>query len=74
MKDGPFSTDFEREYELAKREGDRHFGSECKHEKVVQGRCAKCGREIFQPHTVDSGVGLIVYRSSAWLWWPCVRL
>jgi hypothetical protein len=33
-------------YELAKREGDRRFGSECKHEETKDGVCLNCFRAV----------------------------
>ena len=41
-----FHPTFEEEYELAKRIGDKRFGSECKHEQVVNGRCKQCLRKV----------------------------
>ena len=31
---------------LAKRIGDKGFGSECKHEEVVNGHCKQCLRKV----------------------------
>ena len=33
-------------YFLARKEGDRRFGSECKHEKTKNGHCLKCLRKV----------------------------
>jgi hypothetical protein len=33
-------------YALAKSEGDRRFGSECKHENVKGGKCLNCLRGV----------------------------
>jgi hypothetical protein len=33
-------------YELAKRDGDRRFGSECRHEQVRNGKCLNCLRAV----------------------------
>ena len=33
-------------YELALREGNRRFGSPCRHEKVKGGKCVKCLRRV----------------------------
>jgi len=33
-------------YELALREGNRRFGSACKHEKTKNGHCVKCLRKV----------------------------
>lgn len=33
-------------YELARKEGDRRFGSECKHERAENGRCVNCLRRV----------------------------
>ena len=33
-------------YELAKSEGDKRFGSECKHESVKNGTCKNCLRKV----------------------------
>jgi len=41
-----FNPTFDEQYELARRIGDRRFGSECEHESVVNGRCAKCQRRV----------------------------
>jgi len=42
----PFKPTFKEEYELAIREGDRRFGSECKHERTRNGRCVRCFRVV----------------------------
>ena len=42
----PFKPTFREEYEMALREGDRRFGSECKHEHVKNGRCTQCLRVV----------------------------
>jgi hypothetical protein len=34
------------QYELARKEGDRRFGSNCKHPKPKNGRCPACCRKI----------------------------
>ena len=34
------------EYELARRIGDKRFGSECKHNIVINGRCVNCQRSV----------------------------
>lgn len=41
-----FNPTFEEEYELAKSEGDKRFGSECKHENVKNGYCTNCLRKV----------------------------
>ena len=41
-----FNPTFEQEYELALREGNRRFGSECQHERTKRGRCLKCWRRV----------------------------
>lgn len=33
-------------YEVMHEQGKKRFGSECKHEKVVKGRCANCLRRV----------------------------
>lgn len=33
-------------YELALREGNRRFGSECKHKRVRGGKCLDCLRTV----------------------------
>ncbi len=33
-------------YELMHEQGKKRFGSECKHEKVVKGRCSNCLRKV----------------------------
>lgn len=37
---------FARDYEHARREGDRRFGSECQHLHTIAGTCADCGRKV----------------------------
>jgi hypothetical protein len=44
--DDPKSEAFKAAYVLAKKEGDKRFGSECKHEIVKGGRCWKCCRLV----------------------------
>ena len=34
-------------YELALREGNKRFGSECKHEKIRGGKCLNCLRKVW---------------------------
>lgn len=41
-----FRPTFAEEYELAVQEGNKRFGSECKHEKVSKGRCLNCLRKV----------------------------
>jgi hypothetical protein len=38
-------SDFRTQYELAKREGDKRFGSPCNHEQTRNGQCMKCLRK-----------------------------
>ena len=45
MKD-PFKYTDRDLYELMDKQGKERFGSECKHEKVIKGRCAKCLRKV----------------------------
>lgn len=33
-------------YDLMHRQGKERFGSDCRHEKVVKGRCANCLRKV----------------------------
>lgn len=42
----PFDKSFKAQYELALKEGNRRFGSECKHENVYSGRCCNCLRRV----------------------------
>lgn len=42
----PFKSDFNTQYELAKEQGDKRFGSECKHVHTRNGRCLKCLRKV----------------------------
>jgi len=35
-----------REYELARKAGDKRFRSECRHERVSGGRCLDCWRKV----------------------------
>jgi len=39
---------FAEQYELAKRIGDRRFGSACKHEHIKNGRCQDCLRKVVE--------------------------
>lgn len=34
------------EYEVARREGERRFGSDCRHEATEAGRCKQCLRKV----------------------------
>jgi len=34
------------QYELARRVGDKRFGSACKHKRVRNGRCLECYRSV----------------------------
>ena len=43
-----FTDDFNTQYALAKRQGDKRFGSECKHEQVKDGRCVSYLRKVKQ--------------------------
>lgn len=40
------SDAFRAAYELAKKIGDKRFGSECKHEQVKNGKCINCLRTV----------------------------
>lgn len=40
------SEAFKVMYELAKKQGDKRFGSECKHENVKDGKCLNCLRKV----------------------------
>jgi hypothetical protein len=40
------SKDFAAQYELAKKTGDKRYGSECKHEKTKNGICVNCKRKV----------------------------
>lgn len=44
--DNTKSDAFRIMYELAKSQGDKRFGSECKHEVTNQGRCVNCLRRV----------------------------
>jgi hypothetical protein len=37
---------FDEQYELALREGNKRFGSDCKHEQVKNGKCLNCLRKV----------------------------
>lgn len=39
-------NDFRTQYELAKRTGDKRFGSACKHEHTKNGVCTNCLRKV----------------------------
>lgn len=41
-----FAPTFSEEHELARRNGDTRFKSECPHERKVNGRCAQCWRKV----------------------------
>ena len=41
-----FKPTFEEEYELALKTGNKRFGSDCKHENVVNGTCSVCLRKV----------------------------
>lgn len=43
-----FKPTFNDEYELALRIGKQRFGSDCKHEKVTNGRCIMCLRKVIR--------------------------
>lgn len=43
----PFDDDFKKQYELARRIGERRFGSPCKHELVKNGQCQRCLRKVY---------------------------
>lgn len=34
-------------YELMKKQGDKRFGSECKHERTKHGYCLNCLRKTY---------------------------
>ncbi len=42
----PFNFTLEQEYELALKEGNKRFGSLCKHEKTKNGICINCLRKV----------------------------
>lgn len=44
--DDPKSDAFRALYELALKQGEKRFGSECKHEVTNQGRCVNCLRKV----------------------------
>lgn len=46
MKDLFKQDDFRTQYELARKIGDKRFGSPCKHEQVKNGRCTQCLRKV----------------------------
>lgn len=46
--DDPNSEAFKSAYELARRIGDKRFGSECKHEQVKNGVCVNCCRKVIE--------------------------
>lgn len=41
-----FHPTFSEQYELALWEGEKRFGSECKHAHVKAGRCIECLRKV----------------------------
>ena len=41
-----FTSDFNTIYELAEREGNKRFGSACKHKQVKNGKCVQCLRTV----------------------------
>ena len=44
--DDPKSEAFRALYELALKEGNKRFGSECQHETIKGGRCTNCLRLV----------------------------
>ena len=42
----PFKYTFDREYELALKEGKKRFGSPCKHTDFKNGICMRCLRKV----------------------------
>lgn len=40
--------EFNKLYELAIKEGDKRFGSSCKHEKIINGVCCNCLRRVIK--------------------------
>ncbi len=38
--------DFRQQYELAKEQGEKRFGSECKHTRTKGGYCCACLRKV----------------------------
>jgi len=46
---------FRAEYKLARREGDRRFGTPCEHKQVRNGRCLKCLRKVIARKEADRG-------------------
>lgn len=42
----PFDKSFKTQYELARKIGDKRFGSECEHKNVYAGRCQDCLRRV----------------------------
>ena len=42
----PFNYTDNELYELMHEQGKNRFGSECKHEWVIKGRCVKCLRKV----------------------------
>jgi hypothetical protein len=38
--------DFRQQYELAKEQGEKRFGSECKHTQTKDGYCCQCLRKV----------------------------
>jgi len=41
-----FKSTFAEEYELALREGERRFGSGCRHDHIKDGVCLDCYRKV----------------------------
>ncbi len=42
----PFDKSFEKQYELALREGNKRFASKCEHAKTKNGVCTNCLRKV----------------------------
>ncbi len=40
--------DFRTQYALAKEQGDKRFGSECKHIQTKDGYCCQCLRKVVE--------------------------
>jgi hypothetical protein len=51
----PFEFTFKDEYELALKQGNKRFGSECKHKKIKKGICQNCLRKVITKIPIIGG-------------------
>jgi len=54
----PFQYTETELYEFMLKQGERRFGSECKHERVRNGRCLNCLRRVITKSKMSSRSGI----------------